>query len=497
MHTWLVLSGNAQMAFFLTLVFSSLVRAQPDVFATLPWMPSMQSRSALHFLVDEGQLALPLGQWPLPASAVREALAALPSTAPDAVLAARKRVEMELDQAASAQLSLVLRNRTASLNGFGEEGSPGSHMDVRSPAYQTNLFAAQMGLRVDQIPSQALPTFQNDNAWRLHNAGIATRLDDWNVQAVANQRWWGVGWQSSLVLSGNAPSMNALSLQRASARAPQSPWLAWVGPWSFEAFLGRMENHASPVDPLLLGTRLSFRPLPTLELGFTKVTQTGGQGRPGGVKNLTRAFWGLGSNADTPAQKATDPGNSLGGFDLRLRCPSHWRCALYSQLMGEDQAGILPSKYLGLWGAEWWTANGSQRYFAEYSDTHCFGVPGKNSLNGCAYANGSYAQGYTHYNRWLGASQGADARLLSLGWLNADSMQTVKLATGSIGSQLGNRVPGNGYTGNGSLRSITWQKQWQTGRVQWVPELGYTRIQEVGAAFKNWRAGVTLNWPAP
>lgn len=468
--------------------------AQSDA-AALPWTPSLQARSALHFLADEAQLALPLSHWPLPASAVRQALAALPANASAAVVAARELVERELNRAQGPSLSLTLRNQAEALNGFGEEGSPGSQVDARTPLYQSPWVSAQLGVRADQIPNQSLPAFQNSTQWRLHNAGVATRLGNWNVQAVAHQRWWGVGWQSSLVLSTNAPSMNALSLQRASAQAPETPWLAWVGPWTFEGFLGRMENHVTPADPILMGTRLTLRPLPALEIGLTKVTQTGGQGRPGGLKNLTRAFLGLGSNADTATQKASDPGNSLAGFDLRLRCPTGWPCAVYGQLIGEDQAGLLPSKYLGLWGTEWWSANGRQRYFAEYSDTHCYGVPGRSSLKNCAYGNGSYPQGYTHYNRWLGTSQGPDSRLLTLGWLDTDNAQVVKLHTGNIGSQLGNRVPGAANAGTGSLRSASWQKQWAIGSVQVTPEVSYTHLKQATTRFKDWRAGATVSWP--
>jgi Capsule assembly protein Wzi len=481
----------------LLLLPCSALWAQQDSTVSLPWTPSAQARSALHFLVDQAQLPLTLSHWPLPASAVREALAALPNSASEAILTAKALVERDLRRDQAAQLTLSLRNKAEALNGFGEESSPGSQADARTAVYQHSLVSAQLGLRVDQIPSQALAPFQNDAKWRLHHASVATRLGNWNLQAAASQRWWGVGWQSSLVLGSNAPSMNSLSLQRASATASPSPWLAWAGPWSFEAFLGRMENHITPADPLLMGTRLSFRPVPALEIGLTKVTQTGGQGRPGGLKNLTRAFLGLGSNADTPAQQATDPGNSLGGFDLRLRCPAGWPCAAYGQLIGEDQAGLLPSKYLGLWGAEWWSANGRQRVFTEYSDTHCYGVPGRTSINGCAYGNGSYPQGYTHYNRWLGASQGPDSRLFSLGWLDTDRLQTLKFQAGSIGNQLGSRVPGAAQSGTGTLRSASWQRQWPIGAASLTPELSYSRLTNAGTAFKDWRAGITLQWPLP
>jgi Capsule assembly protein Wzi len=475
----------------------SAALAQPSA-VTLPWTPSLQARSALHFLADEAQLPLTLSHWPLPAGAVREALQSLPADASPAVQAARSLVLQELDHAEGARVSLTVRSDGEALNGYGEAGVPGSRLDLRSPSYQSALLSAQLGLRADRAPAQALPPFQNSSRWRLQDAALATRLAGWNLQASASERWWGVGWQSSLVLSHNAPSMNALSLQRASARPSDIAWLSWAGPWSAEAFLGSMDYHITPADPLLLGTRVSFRPLPGLEVGLTKVTQTAGEGRPSGVKNLLRAFLGRGSNADTPAQKATDPGNSLGGFDLRWRCPGGSPCALYGQFIGEDQANIWPSKYLSLWGAEFWSADGRQRYFVEYSDSHCRGLPWRTPDKGCAYSNSSYPQGYTHANRWLGASQGPDSRLLSLGWLDADNAQALRFSAGKIGRELGNRVPGADRIGPGSLWSAAWQKQfkpqWLGANAELSPELSYTRFKGAGPAFKDWRAGLTLNW---
>jgi Capsule assembly protein Wzi len=479
----------------LLLLNSCFGSALADGNASIPWTPSIQARSALHFLADEAQLAITLSHWPLPASAVREALANMPSSTSEPVLAAKRVVERELNQAEYAKLSVTVRNRVDDLNGFGEKGSPGSFVDLRTPAYRSTFVAAQAGMRVDQIPKQALAAFQTDAPWRLHDAGVATELWGWNLQAVANQRWWGVGWQSSLVLSSNVPSMNSLSLQRASSRAFENPLLAWAGPWSFEAFIGGMQNHITPVKPVLLGTRLTFRPLPAVELGLTKVTQTGGEGRPGGLKNLTRAFFGLNSNTESNVQLATDSGNSLAGFDLRIKCPAGWHCAGYGQIIGEDKAGINPTKYLGLWGAEWWSANGSQRYFAEYSNSHCNGVPGKNEIKGCAYVNSNYTEGYTHYNRWLGASQGPDSKLLSLGWLDTENQQTVKLQAGKIGTRLGTYFPAVPNAGVGSLWTASWQKQWKLGRSQLTPELSYTHLKDANTSSGNWRAGATISWP--
>ncbi len=480
------------------LVLCGASQAQtPSNAVGLPWTPTLQTRNDLHFLADVAMLPLPVGHWPQPTSAVREALSILPSLAAPGVQAAHDRVLRELDIAEGAQLQVTLRNKAETLSGFGEPASPGSSASVRSPRFANEWFAAQLGLHVDQTPDQALQRFQNSNNTSLQGSAAAVRVLGWNLQANTTPRWWGVGWQASLVQSHNAPAMVALGLQRTEVRPPQWSWLSWMGPWSFDGFVGQMENHITPEDPLLLGARLTFKPTPRWEFGLTKNTQTAGKGRPSGLKDLLRALVSAGGNQEVgPAARAQlDSGNTVAGFDVRYRCALDARCAFYSQWMGEDEAGNLPSKHLTLWGAEFWNAANTQRYFVEYADSHCNGIPGATVIKPCAYLNGAYAQGFTTSNRWLGASQGPDSRIVSVGWLDAQSRQALRLSAGNIGSQLGNFVPGAAQAGRGSLWALSWQREWQLGRASLTPELTYTRFNAAGPDFKNLRAGLSVRLP--
>lgn len=64
-------------------------------------------------------------------------------------------------------------------------------------------------------------------------------------------------------------------------------------------------------------------------------------------------------NADGAAARRRDPANELAGIDLRLRRPLAWRCAACLQLNGEDEARLLPSRFLGLYEREAWSACGT------------------------------------------------------------------------------------------------------------------------------------------
>ena len=98
---------------------------------------------------------------------------------------------------------------------------------------------------------------------------------------------------------------------------------------------------------------------------------------------------------------------------------SPWKAlpvAFYTQWIGEDEAGGLPSKFLGLFGLESWgsTRFGGCRLRAEYADTACKFTREQPAYN-CAYRNGIYPQGYTYRGRIIGHSMDNDSRMFSLG----------------------------------------------------------------------------------
>ena len=119
----------------------------------------------------------------------------------------------------------------------------------------------------------------------------------------------------------------------------------------------------------LLGMRLTLRPFSMLEIGLTRTAQWGGRGHSQTLKSFVKMLLGMRLNAQGPAQQAADPANEMAGIDLRLRCPRGVRCATYAQLVAEDEGGHVPTRYLGLFGIESWSADGRERYFGEFAET--------------------------------------------------------------------------------------------------------------------------------
>jgi hypothetical protein len=185
----------------------------------------------------------------------------------------------------------------------------------------------------------------------------------------------------------------------------------------------------------------------------------------------------------------------MAGFDLRARCPAGWNCAAYLQLIGEDMAGLSPSRYLSLYGFETWSADGQRRYNVEYADSACDSTPDAKRLTGCAYRNGQYPNGYASAGRWLGASQGPDARLLSFSLFDQPGATRLRVDVGLLSGFAGDapslaNPPTRGVTSR--LLSMQAQRSYGWSGGQLTPEVGWQRLSQPGRKRSELNAGV--NW---
>lgn len=240
------------------------------------------------------------------------------------------------------------------------------------------------------------------------------------VYASVQSRHWGPGWAGSLILDGAAAPLPAIGWRQPQPRDFESAWLQGLGRWSADVFIAALEGHAEPARPALVGMRLGLEPWPGMQLGLSRTMQWGGRGRPDNLASLLRALVGR-DNADFAADRPAEPGNQLAGFDLRVTLPGRSPLALYVQGIGEDEAGLMPSKYVALAGADIdWRAGAVQaRAYVEWVDLVA-GVFSGQRYPGTTYRHHIYQQGYSHAGRPLGHPLGGDTRLASLG-LMADA----------------------------------------------------------------------------
>ena len=239
-------------------------------------------------------------------------------------------------------------------------------------------------------------------------------LGNWIFSAGLLDRWWGPGWEGSLILGTNQRPIPAVTIERNYSDAFESPWLAWIGQWRATATMGQLEgNRSDAPDARLFGLRLTWKPHQRLEVGLSRSAQWCGKGRPCDLGT----FWDLLLGQDNDQPLAEQPGNQMAGLDLRWSLP--WApVALYAQAIGEDEANYMPSKYLGLFGAETWGGWGehSWRMHLEYADTAC-GFDSSTPQFGCAYRNGNYPDGYQYRDRVIGHAIDGDSQQLAAGLL--------------------------------------------------------------------------------
>jgi hypothetical protein len=459
----------------------SLARAEP----TVPWTPSPVARHALELLVDDGGLALPVTQWPLPRAAVVRALDALPREPPPALAAARAAVERELADASRAGAVAALRGRNDALIGFGDESVPGSRVELHSGTAIASGTALQLGVRVDQGTDPS----RSQAKLRLDRSAVAIDVDSVLLQAWAHRNWWGPGWQSSLILGNNAPPTYGIGLQRASAAPSTSPWLGWLGPWTFDAFVARNDD---AVGSMLVGTRITLRPFSFLELALSRTAQWGGSGHSESADSFWRMLAGLGVNSHDASE---DPANEMSGYDLRLRCPRSVRCAAYAQLIGEDATRYLPGRFLGLYGLEAWSADGRHRWFVELAETICGAVLEHHPMRPCAYQNHAYPEGYASAGRWLGASQGADARLLTVGWIAAAQGTSLRLHAGRIGTRVGVVGAELDPASAGRIVGFDARQSWSWENVVFTAEADWFTVDALQRRNSPARLGLTVQVP--
>jgi len=256
--------------------------------------------------------------------------------------------------------------------------------------------------------------------WRPDGSYASGILGNWIFSAGWQDRWWGPGWDGSLIMSTNARPVPAISLSRNASDPIGFPVLNWLGPWQFRFFQGLLEGDRAVPHALLTGVRLSFKPTPNLEIGLSRGIQWGGRGRPRNAATFLRALAGRDNVGQKGVTSANQAGNQLAGYDMRWTSPLFkLPYAIYTQWIGEDESHGAPIQYMAIVGGELWggmgDAGASWRLHVEYTDTAAHLLGGSLQNRNVAYEHSIYRSGYRYYSRSLGHSIDGDGRAISLG----------------------------------------------------------------------------------
>jgi hypothetical protein len=406
--------------FAVFLLVSSTVQAGPNIQAG-----DLVLRHDIQRLADYGIIQGPVTTWPLAWGPILDDIAEqdasmLPPAILSSLLRVRDRANWETrTQELTFNTKVAAADNATRIRSF--QNTPRGKVEVAAGAsWIGDWFSIDLNV-------QAVDSDQDDEELRADDAMIGVIVGNWSIAASTQQRWWGPGWDGSLILSNNARPIPSLVIDRVFTDPFKTKWLSWVGPWDLSVIFGQMESDRHVSNTQFFGMRLNFKPLSSLEIGLSRSAQWCGDGRPCDAGTFADLFLGNDNRGGAGINSDNEPGNQLAGVDIR------WAprllggsTALYGQFMGEDEAGGFPSRWLGQFGGEWsgflferW----STRIYAEFAGTSCQFYETSELLN-CAYNHGIYQTGYRYRSRSLGHAADNDARLVSVGAVAVDSADT-------------------------------------------------------------------------
>lgn len=407
-----------------------------------PWVDAndLRLRNNIRLLNDSGVFAAPLTTWPVMWADVKTALDQVNGKELNAAQrAALKELKFELGHQSRQGVKRLFSVGVA--NGRDLLHEPGRLSDEKLA--MTNVFdwdGQEYAMKFQVNIAREHGNEYDPDLYGSHFAGV---WGDWVLGVGAIDRWWGPGSQASLILTDNAQPVPALFIRTRGEQQFETRWLSWLGPWQFETFVGQLESSRDFPETKLTGMRFTFRPLDGLEVGLSRAMQWGGEGRSESPRTFFKSLTSQGEN------DGDNTGNQLAGFDLRYRF-SAWQMpsAVYSQVIGEDEAGYMPAKLMAQFGIEsvlWQIDSGSYLgTFFEHTDTMAGGLGGEHPNVG--YEHSVYQTGLRHRGRPIAAMYDNDARVVSFGasWQQSDGelsqAMLSRMDLNRDGSTRGNRV---------------------------------------------------------
>ncbi len=283
--------------------------------------------------------------------------------------------------------------------------------------------ARQAAGAADGLPP--LPAVANSvSRFRLLDAYVAVKLSKWQLSFGRQSLSWGPGLGGSMMFGDNAEPIPMLQINQVSPFKLPSIF-KYLGPIRTEFFIGRLEDsnfifnpsgltggYALPLDPqpYINGQRLSFKPTPNLEFGFSRTTLFAGNGYPLTWHNFARSLF---SFSNTQPGDPNKPGDRRSGFDLSYRLPKlRDKLTFYADGFTEDQ--FSPVAY---WDRSSWRAGLYMPQFpgipkldlrveGVYTDLPIGGAVGR----GFFYWDATYLSGFRNQGNLMGSWIGRDGQ---------------------------------------------------------------------------------------
>ena len=200
--------------------------------------------------------------------------------------------------------------------------------------YDTLNSESKLALNYDEYNN-----FNFDGSYIQYTKGITT----YGMGAI--DRHWSLSKNTSLILSQNARPSKSIYLKLKNRFGYE--WLPHEANWSFEVFNGITEGSLNNTKSMLLGARAIISPIEGLDFELIQTSQWGGKGYGVSISALKAAIF---KNSNSGPNSNI---NKMAGFGVSYLIPKDIiPLRIYTQAIGEDEAGNLPSCYSYLVGVE-------------------------------------------------------------------------------------------------------------------------------------------------
>jgi len=268
--------------------------------------------------------------------------------------------------------------------------------------YSKRSLSSQLSLNFDDHDKLSF-----DNSFVNYEKGMA------NLSIGKVDRIWSFSEKSSLILSSNSRPLEAISLKLENRF--NTNWLPEKANWSVELINSSNKNSYNGKNSMLSGARVVISPHENLNFEFLQTAQWGDQNDKLYSTDIEVFFF------DTNKGKNSNV-NKMAGFGLSYALPSNKNTyRFYTQAIGEDEAGNLPSCYAWMVGLE---LSAPEVKFPTTLTFEAIDTRVKKSTRGYCGANTMYNNNtydYINYNTVLGVpidTEGASLELFGQSQIN-------------------------------------------------------------------------------
>jgi len=314
-----------------------------------------------------------------------------------------------------------------------------------APAYSQDV--RDLIAKVDDNPVEPAEAIPAVSQFDLLDTYALMSLGNWTFSFGKQSLWWGPGQSGPLILSDNSdPVLMGRVTRTMPAELPG--FLSNLGPMRVDLFFGRLSGHQFPAGPLIHGEKISIKPIPQWELGFSRTAVFSGVGFPLTLEELWQTY-SVFPIHPVETSPTVSPGKRAASIDSSFRLTG-W-LTVYVNLFSNDAVRR--------------TAYNPGIYFprlprlpklslrAEYVSTDVPPDPGTASQGELVYWDVKYHDAYLNKQDLLGSwvgRQGRGTQVWGTYWLSPWSSIQVNYRHGSISPQF---IPQGGVVADVGVRA--------------------------------------------